>query len=117
MRRIVSSWLSAWSLMSLLAVVPGQGASAPREGYVSLWGSYILPPKPVRNVVKIAAGQNFNLALDRDGKVWFWQFNTSGNGDLPASVESGVIDVACLNGFPYALKSDHTVVAWGGVRT
>lgn len=114
MRRIVPSWLSAWSLMSLLAVVPGQTASAPREGYVSLWGSYILPPKPVRNVVKIAAGQNFNLALDRDGKVWFWQFNTSGNGDLPASVESGVIDVACLNGFPYALKSDHTIVAWGG---
>lgn len=114
MRRFVPSWLGALSLLSAVVSGPGEAVAASREGYVSLWGSYVLPPRPIRNVVKIAAGQNFNLALDRDGKVWFWQFNAFGNGDLPASVGSGIIDIACLNGFPYALKSDHTIVAWGG---
>lgn len=98
----------------LLFLVPSPSTlAAGREGQVALWGGYVLPPWAIRNIVKIAAGDNYNLALDRDGKVHFWQFNDGYNGNLPAALDSGVVDVGCMGGYPYALKSDHTIVSWG----
>ncbi len=104
----------AIAVSSLLPVThSGSALAAAREGQVALWGGYVLPPYPIRNVVKIAAGDNYNLALDRDGKVHFWQFNDGYNGQLPAELDSGVVDVACMGGYPYALQNDHTIVSWG----
>jgi alpha-tubulin suppressor-like RCC1 family protein len=78
-------------------------------------------------VVAIAAGSSFAIVRKTDGSVWEWGNGTSGqlgdgtNGKLsaPAQVKglgpgSGVIAVAGGSTHALALKSDGTVLAWGG---
>jgi alpha-tubulin suppressor-like RCC1 family protein len=78
-------------------------------------------------VVQIAAGGSFAMALKRDGSVWAWGNNASGQlGDgtaptdhrVPVPVKglgsgSRVVQVTGGNSFALALKSDGTVFAWG----
>ncbi|MFA6285846.1 MAG: chitobiase/beta-hexosaminidase C-terminal domain-containing protein [Opitutaceae bacterium] len=74
-------------------------------------------------VDKIAAGQDYTLALKRDGTVWSWGYNTNGQlgqGSLgefwyPAKV-TGLAGITAIAAGPLhglALKSDGTVWAWG----
>ncbi|WP_051318216.1 Ig-like domain-containing protein [Cohnella thermotolerans] len=81
------------------------------------------------NVIGIAAGNGFSLALASDGTVWSWGLNDDGqlgNGTLtkrstPVQVLdvsgtgglSGVIAISASRYFSVALKSDGTVVSWG----
>jgi alpha-tubulin suppressor-like RCC1 family protein len=92
-------------------------------------GTYARSTKPqqvpvLTGIVAIAAGSLHNLALKSDGTVWSWGFNyygqvgngTSGGNVLsPVNVNglSGVTSVAAGGFTSYALKSDHTVWAWG----
>ena len=67
-------------------------------------------------VAEVAAGDGFSLAVDRDGAVWAWGRNASGelgNGsNTPVAVPSaalglaGVTQVAAGQGFALALRSD-----------
>jgi len=82
---------------------------------------------PGSGVVAVAAGgNNFSLALKSDGTVLAWGFNVNGQlGDgtmmartTPVQVSglgpgSGVVAIAAGN-HGLALKSDGTVLAWGG---
>jgi alpha-tubulin suppressor-like RCC1 family protein len=78
----------------------------------------------LHDVVSIACGDDYNLALKSDGTVWSWGYNSYrqlGTGDsnwaqpVPASV-TGLTNVIAVAGGGYhslALKSDGTVWSWG----
>lgn len=121
----------------------GGNHSAAREddGQVLLWGAYdnlheVSSPAPVtslQDVIAVSSGTNYTLALKKDGTVWAWGDNYSGqlgngNSDLahttiPAKVvgpeESSysyltdIIAIAAGDRHALALKSDGTVWAWG----
>ena len=85
------------------------------------------------NIIAIAAGPYFSLALSYDGTVWAWGFN--GNGQLgdntttnrlvPVQVKgpggsgvlSNIIAIAAGASYSIALSADGTVWAWGGNRS
>lgn len=65
----------------------------------------------LENIVKIGAGSDFSVALDRSGKVWQWGRDTL----LPEQVPEleNIIDIATGAWHTLALKSDGTVWSWG----
>ncbi len=102
--------------------LPGTDASTPQA--VSALGANAVNP-----VVAIAAGDSFSVALKKDGSVWTWGNNMSGqlgNGTLgtdsstphqvntltPSSTNP-VIAISAGSAFVVALKKGHSVVAWG----
>jgi alpha-tubulin suppressor-like RCC1 family protein len=82
---------------------------------------------PGSGVVAVAAGGSFSVALKRNGSVWAWGNNASGelgndrmpkDALVPTEVKglgagSGVVAIAAGYSFALALKSDGTVLAWG----
>jgi alpha-tubulin suppressor-like RCC1 family protein len=92
---------------------------------------------PTTLIRKIAAGRNFSLALDSNGRVWGWGENNAsqtGNGkvggDIPfngASLLNGVflpgpaaippeiqiVDIAAANDYGLALTSQGVIWGWG----
>ncbi|HEV7938442.1 MAG TPA: hypothetical protein VGP18_10525 [Solirubrobacteraceae bacterium] len=83
-----------------------------------------VPVSGLSEVTAIASGQNYNLALLRNGTVMAWGSNgwgelgdgTSNWGDdVPAPVTglSGVTAIAAGGGSSLALLSNGTVMAWG----
>jgi len=91
---------------------------------------YTIQPKPLkvgpgtpRYVVAISAGFDHTLALGRDGKVWAWGGNASGQlGDgsvkdrttpQPVKMIGGIRAIAAGAGYSLALDSTGTVYAWG----
>ena len=89
-----------------------------------------LPVHDLSEVVSIAAGANFNLALKKDGTVWSWGWNANGElgvGDtthrsLPVQVLgpegeghlSGAVAISAGNIRSFAITDDGTLWAWGG---
>lgn len=77
----------------------------------------------VSNVVAIAAGSYYSLALESDGSVWAWGTNTSGQlGDgtttaraVPVKVASISDVVAISAGLDHslAIEANGTAWAWG----
>jgi len=69
-------------------------------------------PVGLSNVVDIAAGSRFNLALKRDGTIAAWGDDFLGALNLPVGL-SNVVDIAggCYHGL--ALQLDGGVVGWG----
>ena len=97
----------------------------------------------LHDIVAIAAGYNYSLALDKDGYVYAWGDNNTlelGNGDdrrfaaatrnVPVRVVNGtaagphregdpynylahIVDISAADGHVMALRSNGTVVAWG----
>jgi alpha-tubulin suppressor-like RCC1 family protein len=88
------------------------------------------PDNRIQQVIAVAAGRNFCLALKVDGTVWGWGANEQGQlGDgttesraLPVQVRGAVGDgfltgvkaIAAGATQSVALKADGTVWAWGG---
>lgn len=91
-----------------------------RSGTASGWGgttSGVLSiPAGLTNVVDVAAGGNFSLALKADGTVVAWGSGT-GATQLPATLtDASTARVAAISAgeaFALALKEDGTIVAWG----
>jgi alpha-tubulin suppressor-like RCC1 family protein len=77
----------------------------------------------ITDVVAIAAGYDYNLALKDDGTVWSWGANMLGqlgngtttqqNSPVQVSTLSGIIAVAAGSLSSFAIKSDGTLWAWG----
>jgi|GEM_PF-3199464 len=75
------------------------------------------------NVISVAAGDGFSLALDSNGYVWAWGRNdlgqlgdtTTATRDTPVRVAllKGVVDIAAGRDFCLAAKSDGSVWGWG----
>jgi alpha-tubulin suppressor-like RCC1 family protein len=78
----------------------GQGASLP------IW-----PAAGLSNVVQVAAGSSYSLALRQDGTVYFWGNNLQVSNALPNL--SGVVGIAAGPSHALALLSNGTVRAWG----
>jgi alpha-tubulin suppressor-like RCC1 family protein len=83
-----------------------------------------VPVSGLSEVTAIAAGQNYNLALLRNGTVMAWGSNgwgelgdgtSSWGDDVPAPVTglSGVTAIAAGGGSSLALLSNGTMMAWG----
>ncbi|OIR06289.1 immunoglobulin I-set domain protein [mine drainage metagenome] len=64
------------------------------------------------NVVAIAAGSGFGLALKADGTVVEWA-DFGYNSQLPPAGLANVVAVAAGGDFALALRQDGTVVGWG----
>ncbi len=78
----------------------------------------------LKDIIYIAAGTNFSVAVNKQGEVWTWGQNDYGQlGDgsktakyTPVRVKanlSGIIKVACGYRHTVALKSDGSVYTWG----
>jgi len=107
-------------------------------GYVTSNGA-LGSPTPVAvpftssvNIVQVAAGQDFALALDADGTVYAWgrnQYGQLGSGNASANtffsrpqrvvsgnrigILTGIVGIAAGGYHCLALRADGTVVAWG----
>jgi hypothetical protein len=86
--------------------------------YVAAWGDDTygqtnVPPSAT-NVMAIAAGYSYSLALKSDGTVIAW--GQAGYTNVPAGL-SNVVAIAAGIGQSLALKSDGTLVAWGIPRS
>ncbi|MFO1513330.1 MAG: immunoglobulin domain-containing protein [Verrucomicrobiota bacterium] len=87
-------------------------------GTVGIWGYYsqaasapIWPAAGLSNVVAVAAGSAYSLALRQDGTIYTWGFNNPAT-NVPAGL-SGVVAVAAGQSHALALLSNGTVRAWG----
>lgn len=76
------------------------------------------------NIVKVSAGYNFSMALDKNGTVWAWGSDAYGQlGDgivaqplinpIPKPIISGVVDIRTGTRHTIALKADGTLLTWG----
>ena len=118
------------------------------DGTVVTWGKYILDAEsindedeeaavnptgqlmtiPITDVIDIAAGGGSALALKKDGTVWAWGVNTSGqlgdgtttNRTTPVQVKydsnTNVNEITAIAMGPYngaAVRTDGCVAAWG----
>ncbi len=77
----------------------------------SSYGETNVPPD-LTNVVGIAAGAYFSLALKRDGTIVSWGDNRDGQTNVPPNL-TNVTAIAAGANFALALKADGTVAAWG----
>jgi hypothetical protein len=69
-------------------------------------------PAPLTNVVTIASGAYYDMALKTDGTVVAWGYNGFGETNTPPGL-TNVVAIACGAYHGLALKNDGTVVAWG----
>ena len=65
------------------------------------------------DIRQVAAGNNFALALDAEGRVYAWGDNSSGQTTVPAGALSGVTKITAGHSFAYVLKDDGSVLGWG----
>ncbi len=97
----------------LLAGLPLVGHAG---GLITAWGGNSggqtnVPPN-VTNVLAIAAGTGFSLALKDDGTVAAWGTNILGETAVPSGL-TNVTAIAAGAGFGLALETNGTVAAWG----
>ena len=85
-------------------------------GPVAAWGDsrtlaqLLLPPPGLSNVVAVAAGTSFALALKSDGTVAAWGSTTVTN--VPPYV-TNIVAISAGSTYGLGVRSDGTVAAWG----
>ena len=95
---------------------PSVAAVPAVRGTVLAWGGnfrgdVFVPPEAQQDVVDIAAGAYFTLAL-RDGEVLAWGSDEYGQTSVPPSAKSGVTAIAAGGSNALAVKGG-AVIAWG----
>jgi len=75
-------------------------------------GSQAATPRGLTNIVAVAAGDSFSVALRADGTVIAWGDNVYGQTNVPVGL-SNVVAIAAGASHAVALRADGTVVAWG----
>ncbi len=86
------------------------------DGHVVCWGSNTRGqcdvPADLENVVSVACGFEYTVALTAYGRVVCCGQNTSGQCDVPADLEN-VVSIECGCSHTAALTADGCVVCWG----
>jgi alpha-tubulin suppressor-like RCC1 family protein len=93
------------STQALLSVVSVAAWGEGRAGMTNI-------PTSLTNIVALAAGAEFGLALRRDGTLVAWGDNSDGKTDIPAGL-TNVVSISTGRESSLALKSDGSLVAWG----
>jgi alpha-tubulin suppressor-like RCC1 family protein len=75
------------------------------------YGEANVPPS-LTNVVSVAAGGGFNMALKADGTVMAWGNNGAGQTNIPPGL-SNVVAISAGYSHGLALRNNGTVIAWG----
>jgi alpha-tubulin suppressor-like RCC1 family protein len=91
------------------------GTALQSDGTVSISGdSFNDPsiPSTANNIVAIATGAGFYLALRSDGTVVAWGDDLSGGTDVPAGL-TNVVAIAAEENNGFALQANGVVVGWG----
>ncbi len=102
----------------LTGLVPGGTAQA-QEGYLMAWGMNAsgqaaeVPTNLLQGADSFDAGSYHTVAA-KGGRAWAWGDNTYGQRTVPVAAYGDVSHVAGGETFSLALKSDGTVLAWGG---
>ena len=100
--------------LCLLGTFSAEAGSQP--GAVVAWGrndyGETNVPPGLSNVVAIAGGSGFSLALQGSGKVVAWGYNYFGETNVPPGL-SNVVAIAGSGDDGLALQSKGVVVAWG----
>jgi hypothetical protein len=107
----------------VVAAPSAPAIGAPIANHVVGWGfdgsccpyTYLgqtTPPAGLTDVVAIAAGTYFSLALRGDGTVVGWGDNFIGQTQPPAGL-SDVVAISAGDAHSLALRADGTVVGWG----
>lgn len=94
--------------------------------HIDRWTAFPIKDLP-KTVMAIAAGEDFSLALEKDGLLWAW--GRADSGQLGGKVEQessvpqpqlieqsrgiGLVSIAAGSGFALALSRDGAVYAWG----
>lgn len=106
-----------------LVVTNGGGAvtsivASVTRGTVAIWGSLsqvasvpIWPAAGLSNVIAVAAGSSYSLALRQDGTVYYWGGNIQVSNAMPNL--TGVVGLAAGQNHALALLSNGMVRAWG----
>ncbi|WP_182914122.1 hypothetical protein [Paenibacillus sp. 1011MAR3C5] len=96
------------------------------NGTVEAWGGYsgtdmagnriknpeATVPNGLKDVIDIAAGPDFSLALKKDGTLKAWGWSGSSVLKVPATVKNATA-IAAGQSYAAALRKDGTVVEWG----
>ena len=84
---------------------------------MATWGSYgqrtptpLWPGPGLSNVIAIAGGSDYSMALRGDGTIYSWGDNNLSN---TAAGLSGIVGIAAGPYHALAIRADGTVVAWG----
>jgi alpha-tubulin suppressor-like RCC1 family protein len=107
--------------VGLMIILGDRGTHAQSTNEVVVWGGEDIGeydvtnvPPDLTNVMAIAGGSQFCLALNGDGSVTTWGYN-DGRTVLPPNL-SNVIGIAAGDVHGLALKMDGTVTAWGATN-
>ena len=114
--------------VSLTVSGPGGSGTMNRTNYIVVTSTNVPPgrtavfawgcsdqssvPNGLTNVVAVAAGEYYSLALKANGTVIAWGDNNWGKTSVPTDLTNAVAIAAGYN-HSLALKADGTVVAWG----
>jgi alpha-tubulin suppressor-like RCC1 family protein len=113
---LISANYDGNTLSVLLNFTPFPIPVSQTGGTVIGWGTYeaglVPPPAGLSNVVAIAAGSYFDLALISGGTVVGWGANGSGQINIPAGL-SNVVAIAAGEIHSLALTASGTVIGWG----
>ena len=119
----VEQWGAPWSFNPLPEFVGVQSVAAGESHIAYLHSDSTVSIHPVGNwlqpgaeinhdVVQVAAGLNFTIALRSDGTVFGYGQSADGQSDPPAGLDS-VVAISAGWRHSLALLEDSTVVAWG----
>ncbi len=97
----------------------GTNSTNPHDVMIVAWGNNAYGqcnvPPGLRDVVALAGGTNFSLALRSDGSVIAWGNNTYSQTNVPIFARSNVASISANWWDALALLSNGLAVQWGGL--
>ncbi len=93
-------------------------AAVTEGGDLYLWGNGNLSDIKLKadyrgKIDKVALTANAYISLLTDGSVAYTGFQANAISEIPAGLESGVVDIAATSNAVAAIKEDGSIVVWG----
>ncbi len=116
--KMLRPWAGLYTGIAVLGAILLTGSASAQTTHPMSWGLNAnaqvapIPTNVMDDATGIAGGVFHSLAL-KDGRVWAWGDNTSGQTNVPVEAQSGITEIAGGAGFSLALNSSGGVVSWG----